>query len=494
MPKLSAIKKLFSKHQTRLKPTLFVAVFALIGVTALIITKAATPTASFEVESGSIATGACSVNDTGASGGSAVKFGSCGGGGGGLPSGVTLQDIDGGQTYYEQWSNSFPSAREDPTFFPIGIFNDYDLSGKAVAYKGMGVNTFVGVYNGVLSGSPNELTVAKNNGMYVIGSPESTVSAVSSYGSTLSGYVYQDEAENNDCSKIDVTWLKAYCTPASGKPATSSFIAMTNQMHSFDATRPVYSGYTNGFVFDWFLNGNSAQLAQGSDIIGYDVYPLVDRRSTFGGQMTTGKVWGTYETVKLSRGHANNAKPIWPDIETSQVDTFNTTCYRPSAADIKALVWNGIVAGARGITYFNANFAGNCASPTMGTDVLLNNSFSDIRTAVTDVDAQVKSMAPAINAQFANGYETHNGNINTMTKYCDSGVVMNGSAANCTQKFYIFATPKASGSQTITFTVKSGTSVTVEGESRTITITGGQFTDTFPNETTTHNNTNKRST
>jgi hypothetical protein len=474
MRQRKTIQKILGNIPSKLKPILFIAAFAMIGTAALIFTMAATPTASVEPENGTVAGAACTHPDATASGGDAIKFGTaCSGPG--LPAGVTLQDIDGGQAYYEQWANSFPSAQEDPTFFPIAIFNNYDIASKAVPYKNMGINTFVGLYNGGLSGSPPELTVAKNNGMYALIGPEASANTISSYGSTAAGYIYQDEAENNTCSKIDVSWLQAYCTNSNGKVSTASFISMTNQMHIFDSTRPVYNGFTNGFVFDWFLSGNAAQLAQGSDIIGYDVYPLVDRRSTFGGQMTTGKVWGTYETVKLSRGYAGNAKPIWPDIETSQVDTFNNTCYRPSGADVKALVWNGIIAGARGITYFNANFASNCASPTMGTDVLLNASFSDIRTAVTEVNARVKAHAPEINAKFANGYETHTGNVNTMVKYYNN-------------QFYIFASPKASGSQSITFTLAgapSGT-VTVLDENRTIPLTGGAFTDTFANDNTIH--------
>jgi hypothetical protein len=529
MKRMLFIHKIFSKHQAKAKPLLFIVGFAVIGTAALILTKAATPTASIEPESGTIATGACAVSDAGASGSSAVKFGSCGGGAG-LPAGVTLQDIDGGQTYYEQWSNSFPSAREDPTFFPIGTFNNYDISGKATAYKSMGINTWVGLYNGVLSGSPNELTVAKNNGMYALGGPESSAGALSSYGSTMAGYIYQDEAENNTCAKIDVAWLRAYCTPSgSSKPSTASFITMTNQMHSFDPSRPVYNGFTNGFAFDWFLNGNARQLAEGSDIIGYDVYPLVDRRSTFGGQMTTGKPWGTYETVALSRKHADNDisqehhedvdanqdgvkdnfpsddnkpnvptdnKPIWPDIETSQVDTFNNTCYRPSGADLKALVWNAIIAGARGVTYFDANFASNCSSPTMGVGVLLSSSFSDIRTATTEVNAQVKALAPVINAPFAvptkdsqdqptsNGYETHTGWDNTNKK----NNLVNSMVKYYNNQFYIFAAPKASSLPSITFTIAGSPSgvITVINENRTIPLSNGSFTDTFANDNTIH--------
>ncbi len=52
----------------------FVVVFAVIGVAALVISKAATPSVSLEAEQGDVSGGAQIINDSTASGGSAVKF------------------------------------------------------------------------------------------------------------------------------------------------------------------------------------------------------------------------------------------------------------------------------------------------------------------------------------------------------------------------------------------------------------------------------------
>lgn len=402
-----------------------------------------------------------------------------GNGSGDLPSGVSLVEVDGGADYFAQWSSSFPS---DASFFPIGVFNEFTISSKAADYQDMGINTFVGLFNGPLDGSPDDIQVADTLGMYTIISPAPAYidnsTFKSTWGSTAAAWVYQDEAENNSCAFIGESWLEAFCTPGSGKPATSSFAAMTNQVHTHDANRPVYNGFTNGFVFDWFLNGSAAQLASGSDIIGYDVYPMVDRRSTFGGELTTGRPWGTYETVALAREHAGNAKPVWPDIETSEVDTFNSSCYRPTGADVQALVMNAIVAGARGITYFNSNFASNCSSPTMNNGVLRHASFSDIRTAVTEINGVITNLAPVLNSDFADGYvSVTGGSANVMAKWAPSE-----------DAFYVFAVSHSTSSQTVTFSVAGTPNVTatVLNESRSRTVTSGTFTDTVSGQNAFH--------
>ena len=397
---------------------------------------------------------------------------------------MTLKDIDGGQNYFEQWSNTFPSAAKDPSFYPITLFNAHDLGNasngqvRAPTYKSMGINTFVGLYNGALGDNPPSLDVVKQNGMYAIVSAEKELlnsSFSNKYSGSATGYVYQDELEGNGCSSgtLHVEWLRPFCTESNGKVKTSSLITMSNQVRALDNTRPIYQGFTGSYLAG-YINGSYDDIVTAGDIIGYDKYPMVDRRDNSGGSIEYGKPWASYQLVMRAREHIGGRRPVWPDIETSQVDTFNTICYRPSGADVQSLVWNAIIAGARGITYFNNNFATNCPGST-GADVLLKTDYADIKTAVTTVNGRVKNLAPVINAYFANGYDTHIGQVNSMTKYYGG-------------RFYIFAAPKASGSQSATFTLAgapTGT-VTVVDENRTIPIVNGKFTDTFANETTTH--------
>lgn len=87
--KKDLVKKKLSGHwkiirgsrKSRLLPLVFVSVFAVIGVLALIFTTAATPTASIQPENGTVTAPATAVSDVAASGGQAVKFQAPTGGG-----------------------------------------------------------------------------------------------------------------------------------------------------------------------------------------------------------------------------------------------------------------------------------------------------------------------------------------------------------------------------------------------------------------------------
>jgi len=81
---MRAIRATGHKHQARIKPLAFIVVFVLAGVVALVLARAATPTASLEPENGTIA-GANTGADIAASGGQYVKFGQ--GGSGSCPAG-----------------------------------------------------------------------------------------------------------------------------------------------------------------------------------------------------------------------------------------------------------------------------------------------------------------------------------------------------------------------------------------------------------------------
>lgn len=63
------------------KPILFASLTALIGLALILTSKAATPTVSFEVETGALSTNATALSDNAASGKSAIKFRSGNGGG-----------------------------------------------------------------------------------------------------------------------------------------------------------------------------------------------------------------------------------------------------------------------------------------------------------------------------------------------------------------------------------------------------------------------------
>jgi O-glycosyl hydrolase len=82
------------RARQRLKPLYFVVFFAAIGLAALFIAKAATPTTSLQAEAGTLSGSASVVADGNASGGSAVRFGSVA-----TPTPTMTATLDGNQKF-----------------------------------------------------------------------------------------------------------------------------------------------------------------------------------------------------------------------------------------------------------------------------------------------------------------------------------------------------------------------------------------------------------
>lgn len=403
----------------------------------------------------------------------------------GLPSGVTLTPPDGGQQYNGKFSNGFPNTK---TFFPMSVYSpfglntpSYDGKTRAQAYAAAGVNTLMAPANSPCS-ETDFMDTAKANGLRTINWVEKSANCgidstvfKTKYVGTLAGWLYQDEAEGQPCSTIDPSWLttQAGCTDSpSGKVSGTSFINMSNIVRSLDTTRPVVQGFTQGYALDWYLNGTQAQLAQSSDYLTYDIYSLTDLRC-YPAYDGCGKPWGYYTHVNSARKGTGYKVPVWPDLETSAVfDTsVNPKQYQPTAADVKATVMQSIIGGARGIQWFKNCFCNVAATQ----DTFIDSRYAAVNTAIGQVSAQVQRLAYVINSDFANGYYTVSGNVNSMAKYDDR----DGS-------FYIFAGAHQDASQTVTFSTKSAQSVQVVDENRTLAVSGNSFNDTFVNGTAYH--------
>lgn len=176
-------------------------------------------------------------------------------------------------------------------------------------------------------------------------------------------------------------------------------------------------------------------------------------------------------------------KPTWTFIESAMPYLGEPGSRAILPEEIEGAVWSSLIHEARGIAYFQHN-----NSPTGCTANYSIVECPDVHAAIKAINAKVKSLAPVLNTQsyynatrtvngFTYYYYNFNNGTDTMLK------AYNGSA-------YIFAglgMGHATGSKT--FTVPdgvTGTTVTVVGESRTIPVIGGSFSDTFTYEYTHH--------
>jgi len=166
--------------------------------------------------------------------------------------------------------------------------------------------------------------------------------------------------------------------------------------------------------------------------------------------------------------YTGGTKPNWVLVETGMPYLTEHGRATIHGDQIAGAVWNAIIHGASGIAYFQHNNNGTC-----GTYSILECG-ADRLTAITAVNAQVRSLAPVLNTpsyvwSFGAGLDT---NLKAA----------GGSA-------YIFAmTDGGRGVRVFTLPpeLASARSVEVLHEHRTIEISGGKFSDSFVAEHTHH--------
>ena len=184
--------------------------------------------------------------------------------------------------------------------------------------------------------------------------------------------------------------------------------------------------------------------------------------------------------------------PLYGIVENTDGNlTGCATCRLVTPPEMHWAVWSTIIHGARAISYFfqKGNFTKRIYS---GQDASIYSQ------AVAD-NALITELAPVLNSPFAINYVSvspHgyvfptpeenwlNGGIECMAKWYTGGSGLADGA-------YIFATTRDSESVTnilATFSVAdpNAKSVNVIGESRSIPIVAGRFTDTFANASSVH--------
>jgi hypothetical protein len=354
--------------------------------------------------------------------------------------GDTFVPWPGGPAYYGKWSHGLPT---DPTFFPVAVWLQTPTNAKR--YANVGVNVFIGLWDGPTQASLDLLQAAK---MLTVCDQRADWKA-NVGGTTIRGWLQPDEPDN------------AQAIPGGGygpciPPAT---IAMNRDtMIANDPTRPVLLGLGRGVAdTQWVGRGSCTgktdmypEYAKGADILAFDIYPVNEGAPL---EMVA-------KGVDNLIGWSNHAKPVVCDIEAAN---FNDTT-RPTPAQIKSEVWMALVHGASGIQYFCHRF-----KPTFSETDCLDDA--PTAAALPVINAQIASLAPVLNTQsVANGVTVASSvPVDTMLKRFGGAT-------------YVFAVEMRASATSATFTLRdipSTASAEVIGEGRTIPIASGSFQDAF---------------
>ena len=296
-------------------------------------------------------------------------------------SALTLAPVDGGMKYYGKFSNALPTNK---SYFPTSVWFESVVSQADVdTDRRAGLNTYV-----VLTDNSN-LSLVRSNGMHaIVGSDLGTNAAIK-------GWFLADE--------VDMTH---------GPPTGYAEMQRIVETTPHDG-RIRYSNYGKGILF-WESDAEAARFVNDyQDIVSADAYFFTDNNicsGTEGGSLVAGgaslnstechRAANYGATVQRVRSLVSPAgsKPVWAFVELGH--PFSESDWPTiTPPQVRAAVWQSLIAGARGIVYFNHSFGG----PDQTQHILRDGSeagsvYAPIRSVVTATNGEIKALAPVLNS------------------------------------------------------------------------------------------------
>jgi hypothetical protein len=353
---------------------------------------------------------------------------------------------EGGGDVYRRWSAG-PSP--DPAFFPIAVW--LQQPANAAAYKAIGINVFLGLWQGPTA---DQLEAVRAAGV-------STVCAqteLALHDPGVIAWMHDNDSPDNAQERPDGGYDP--CLPAATVKAT--YARLTKK----DPTRPVLLQFGRGVAGDsWVGRGDCTGrldlypgYLEGADISAFHVYPVNADDAT-----TAGKLWLYADGVDRLRAWSRYTKPVWATVETTGITNPART---PTPAQIKAEVWMSLVHGAMGVVYYVHVF-----EPVFNETGLLAHAAN--RDAVAAINEQLRALAPVLNAAPLGGAATV---VSSDPRVPIDFVVKRQGGAT-----YLFAVAMREGTVEADVAVAGVTTGTAEvlGEKRTIPLVDGKFRDGF---------------
>jgi len=351
---------------------------------------------------------------------------------------------------YNKWKNG-PSR--EAGFFPIAVW--LQNPSKAKKYLNAGFNTYVGLWKGP---TEEQLTELKKAGMKVICN-QNAVGLRHVDDPVIVGWMHGDEPDNAQ----SLGKGKGYGPPIAPKKIVEDYTIIKHR----DPSRPVILNLGQGVAWDqWYGRGvrtnhpeDYPEYLKGCDIVSFDIYPVVHSKPE-----VSGKLWFVAEGVKRLRKWSQDKKVVWNCIECTHI---NNPTIKPTPSQVRSEVWLSIIHGSMGLIYFVHEW-----KPKFNESALLSDS--DMLSAVTAINMQIKSLAPVLNSLTID-------NEATVSSKNDSAQI-----ALMMKKYkgaiYLFAVGTTDVKTTAKFTIKgAGRKKTIEvlGENRTLSLKSRVFKDQF---------------
>jgi PA14 domain len=371
-------------------------------------------------------------------------------GGGGSPD---LEEVDGGRDYYARFSNSLPARSE---YFPIGAWlRPASESRHFASYADFGMNVFVGVE----SPEPTDEAMIRQAGMQTFVQSDER-SRFDDIGSENAGHMIGDEIDMC-CGPPDFAGGNGY-----------QMLADTLAGLPQDG-KARFANYGKGVMF-WESDQDAQRFVnEFQDIVSNDIYWFTDPnerdRPGYGVAASYG---ATVDRMRHLDSLDGQRKPIWNVVELGWPFTESAAAggRRILPDELRAAVWHSIIAGARGIIYFDHNFG-----PGSPGSTILGDGYQDTRAMAISVNRQIEHLAPVLNAPTVTSGWTSNPPIRAMVKWQGG-------------HFYVFAGSRNNVSSTGTVSIPCvGDATAVRlGEAGHVPVSGGAFSDSFADGNAVH--------
>jgi hypothetical protein len=301
----------------------------------------------------------------------------------------------------------------------------------------------------------------KSRGVTMLnGVPDGNDPAAWTTAAKAAGFKYMREPLASASSDVGDTSLLAWSQPDepdgiySQVPYTTIQATYAN-WKSIDPSRAVsinFVGALNQYDLKTGESGTAwyQKYCAGADWLSADTYPLNN-----GGSISD-------VGVMLDKLRSFDAtKPRFAFIESGDYDTTNGTT-PPTADQFRGEVWEAVVHGARGISYFSVRVSGG---------FLWDMTPADVAQEMTKQDATLTALGPVLQGAI---------NPAGVSASAASPLEVAWRVASSGGKYVIVLNQSAMArTGTVTVSGSSATSASVYGESRTVPVTSGAITDSF---------------
>ncbi|MEU8244833.1 hypothetical protein [Nonomuraea sp. NPDC048916] len=383
---------------------------------------------------------------------------------------------EGGPAYYERFPATAAAGWTKPSFFPIGVWYESVITQDDVDKdRAAGINTYVELTE------TSDMALIRQNGMFAIPSKP-----LAGFGAETVAWLITDEADmwagpGDDGWTGNFPGQGPLCIPDDPHKERCGYTVMKtlkDRLPKGDG-RPHYANYGKG-VMIWQTDKQAARFVNDyTDLVSLDVYWYTSHYACEDAQN-----WlkipaaecrkATNYGLLLDRQRRLDAmdgrrQPIYAFVEVGWPAPEDERNIQPD--ELKGAVVNSLIHEARGVIYFNHSFGGPCQTQ----HALRDSCGQRTRPAVTEVNRQIRDLAPVLNTQSLD--HDFGPGLDTMLKEHDGS-------------YYLFAMVKA-GARTgpHDFTLPAGLSpsgVEVLYENRTVPVSGGRFTDSFERENSYH--------